>query len=151
MMGKTANIGLEEYNTFCRNLKEGNILYNIDTTNFWGEYLLVAHKVLVRVQGVKTYTILLIGLQKENDQYKPRNIMVVLTPDCASSIPFLKYVGYCKFKLYPIIDKADVNLGLVAAYSEVDLRKYAYSINMRKPQKTKYGKDGKPVIKKLNN
>lgn len=150
-MGKTANIGLEEYNTFCRNLKEGTVLYNIDTTNLWGEYLLVVHKVLVRIQNIKTYTIMLVGLQKEDGQYKSRNIMVVLTPDCASSIPFLKCVGYCRFKLYPVIEDADVNLGLVAAYSGVDLRRYAYSINMRKPQKTKYGKDGKPVIKKLNN
>lgn len=150
-MGKTANISLEEYNTFCRNLKEGNILYNIDTTNLWGEYLLVINKIAVRVNGTKTYTILLAGLKKENEQYKPKDIMVVLTPDHASSIPFLKYVGYCKFKLLPVIEKADVNVGLVAAYSEADLRKYAYSINMRKPQKARYGNDGNPVIKKMNN
>ena len=45
----------------------------------------------------------------------------------------------------------DINVGLVSVYSNTDLHKYAQKLKVRKPQKKKYDRDGKPIIKKLNN
>ena len=62
-------VGLEEYNRFCGNLKEGCILYNIDSTNSWGDYLLVVNISAVKVEGIKTYTVLLLGLKKDKNKW----------------------------------------------------------------------------------
>ena len=150
-MNTSDNTNLETYNEFCRNLIEGNILYNIDSTNLWGEYLLVVNKSIIHVCNMLTYSILLFGLKKEEGQYKPRDLCISFTPDYASRIPFLKIIGSCKFKLIPAIEDVKVNVGLVAIYGSVDLHKYTKKLNIRKPQIKKYGKDGKPVIKKCSN
>lgn len=143
--------GIEEYNTFCRELKAGNILYNINTMNLWGDYLLVANVTHVRVGNANTYTVLLIGMKKEEGKYVPRNLCVSLTPDSAEQIPFLKSVGYGKFTLVPVFKDINVNTGLATVYSQVDLHKFVSKLSIRKPRTYKYGKDGKPIIKNNGN
>ena len=146
-----SNPDMDAYNSFCKEVKEGSIIYNIDNTNDWGEYFLVANKVVLRIAGIKTYSLLLLGLQKSEGKYKPRDLRINLTPEHAKNIPFLKYVGYANFELLPVIHNAIVNSGLIATFSEGDLHKYAKKFNIRKPQSSKYGKDGYPITKKLNN
>lgn len=150
-MDNTANTGLSEYNTFCRNSKEGDILYNLDSTNCWGEYLLVANVSKVVIKGVATYTMLLLGLMRKEGSMVPLNIRIKLTPEYHANIPFLKYVGHCSFRLIPTIDEMDFNLGLAAVYGSTDLWKYKEKLSIRKPRRRKYGRDGKPVIKKAGN
>lgn len=145
-MNEGGDIG--NYNKFCGNLVEGSILYNIDSTNRWGEYLLVASISVVRISGMRTYTVLLIGLTKEEGNYKPRNLCIKLTPDYAKNVPFLKYVGHCNFTLVPELSNIDINVGLVTVYGNVDLHKFAEKLSIRKPRRGKYDKDGKLVIKK---
>jgi hypothetical protein len=43
------------------------------------------------------------------------------------------------------------NVGLATVYSQVDLHKFVSKLSIRKPRTHKYGKDGKPVIKKNGN
>ena len=147
----TSSICIEEYNTFCSSIKVGSILYNINSTNYWGEYLLVADKVTIKIDNLKTYTILLLGLSKEGSNYKPRELSITLTPDDANNVPFLKPVGYCTFKLVPQLNKISVDKGLIAAYSDIDLHKYANRLSIRKPKTSKYDHEGKLVIKKTYN
>ena len=150
-MSIDGNTGLSEYNSFCKELRAGSILYNIDSTNLWGEYLLVAHTTKVRVGNALTYTVLLIALKKEKGQYIPLNLCISLTPDSAKNIPFLKQVGYCRFKLIPDFDSIDVNTGLVAIYSQTNLHKFAQNLSVRKPKSRKYNKDGNLVVRKTGN
>lgn len=139
------------YNEFCESLVEGNILYNIDSTNLWGEYLLVANITSVKVEETKTYTVLLLGLNKEEGKYLPRDLRIKLTSDYIDNIPFLKPVGYCDFKLFPELSNLNVNTGLVSIYGSVDLWKYRDKLNIKKPKRRKYDGDGKLVIKKSGN
>lgn len=143
--------GLSEYNSFCKGLKAGHILYNINSMNLWGDYLLVAHVAHIRVGNADTYTALLIGLKKQEGKYVPINLCISLTPDNIEQIPFLKPVGYGKFTLIPMFDNIDINVGLVTVYSQTDLHKLVTKLDIRKPRTRKYGKDGKPVIGKNGN
>jgi hypothetical protein len=143
--------GIKEYNEFCKGLRAGNILYNINSMNLWGDYLLVAHVTHIRVGNADTYTALLLGLKKIEGQYVPRNFCISLTPDNMEQIPFLKHVGYGKFTLVPVFDEINVNVGLATVYSQTDLHKFVSKLSIRKPRTHKYGKDGKPVIKKNGN
>lgn len=143
--------GINEYNAFCKELRAGHILYNINAMNLWGDYLLVAHVSHIRVRDVDTYTALLIGLKKQDGKYIPRNSCIALTPDNAEQVPFLKHVGYSKFILTPVFDSIDINVGLATVYSQTDLHKFVSKLSIRKPRTHKYGKDGKPVIKKNGN
>lgn len=139
------------YNRFCRSIKEGNVLYNVDSTNLWGDYLLVADITAVKIGAYKTYTVLLLGLKKEENGFKPRNMRVRLTPEYAKNIPFLKYVGWCHFELRPEISKININNGLVAVYGQTNLHDFAAKLSVRKPKRRKYGKDGNLIIKPTNN
>ena len=143
--------GINEYNAFCKELMAGHILYNLNAMNLWGDYLLVAHVSHIRVGDVDTYTALLIGLRKQDGKYIPRNSCIALTPDNAEQVPFLKHVGYGKFTLTPVFDSIDINVGLATVYSQTDLHKFVSKLSIRKPRTHKYGKDGKPVIKKNGN
>ena len=143
--------GIKEYNEFCKELKAGHILYNINNMNLWGDYLLVANVAHIRVGNADTYTVMLIGMKKEEGKYIPRNFCVSLTPDNMEQVPFLKHVGYGKFTLVPVFQEINVNVGLVTVYSQVDLHKFVSKLSIRKPRTHKYGKDGKPVIKKIGN
>lgn len=145
------NIGLREYNKFCKDLKAGSILYNINSLNNWGEYLLAINVDYVKFSDFSTYTVLLLGLKKEDGKYTSRDFCISLTPDHRAQIPFLKYVGYSKFKLIPVLDDVNVNVGLVARFSQVDLHEFAQKLSIRKPKTHKYGKDGKLIIKKTGN
>ena len=142
---------LSAYNTFCKRLRAGDILYNINHTNGWGEYLLAAHIIHVRVGNADTYTVLLLGLKKQDGKYVPRNLSISLTPDDRKQVPFLKPVGYGQFTLIPAFDSINVNVGLVAVFSQTDLHKFASKLAIRKPGTHKYDKDGKPIIKKNGN
>lgn len=150
-MDSTFDTGFDAYNSFCKGLREGSILYNVDCTNGWGDYLLVVNKSKIQIGNVTTYSLFLIGLSKVGNRYVPSKRKISLTPEYASHIPFLKYVGYCKFDLIPSIMEIDVNIGLVATYGNTDLHKFAKRLHIRKPQKHKYDRDGRPVIKKTNN
>ena len=147
-MNEEADVSIEGYNRFCKNLHEGYILYNIDTTNSWGDYLLVANIAKVRLGEQTTYTVMLLGLKKEKKNFVPRNIRIKLTPDCAKYIPFLKYVGKCHYRLIPDISDVEVNIGLAAVYGGVNLRKYTQKLSIRKPKKKGYWNDGRRIVKK---
>lgn len=142
---------LRKYNVFCENLSEGHILYNIDNTNQWGEYLLVVNVSSVSIHGHTSYNVLLLGLRKENNSFVPRNVRINLTPDYVGNIPFLRYIGHCNFKLVPDITDLEVNKGLVSVFSSVDLRKYTEKLSLRKPKIRKYGEDGKHIVRKAEN
>jgi hypothetical protein len=144
-------IGLKEYNDFCKDLKAGSILYNINAMNNWGDYLLAINVDHIRFNNFNTYTVLLLGLKKEEGKYISRDFCISLTPDHRAQIPFLKYVGYSRFKLIPVLDDIKINVGLVARFSQVDLHQFAHKLSIRKPRTHKYGKDGKPIIKKTGN
>lgn len=143
--------GIEEYNAFCKELRVGNILYNLNSMNLWGDYLLVAHITRVKVGNTNTYTVLLIGMKKQDGQYVAKNLCISLTPDNMEQIPFLKHVGYSKFTLVPMFSEININVGLATVYSQTDLHKFVSKLSIRKPRTHKYGKDGKPVIKKNGN
>jgi hypothetical protein len=142
---------LKNFNNFCSNRRAGTVLYNIDSTNLWGELLLVVNISTVKVNRMNTYTVLMLGLKREEGKYVPRNLRIKFTPDYASNIPFLKYVGYCKYHLVPELEDVNVNLGLLTVYSNTDLRKFAKNSSVRKPKKRKYGNDGELIKKKANN
>lgn len=150
-MSVKSEAGLSEYNAFCKGLIEGNILYNMDKTNLWAEYLVVANVIPVRVGNVKTYTVLLLGLRKQNGKYTPINQRISLTPDYARHTPFLKVVGYCKYRLLPEMTDVEVNVGLAAVYGSTDLHKFATKLSIKKPRHSKYDSEGKLVIKNTNN
>ena len=145
------SVDIDTYNRFCSNLKEGYVLYNVDSTNLWGDYLLVVDIIPVRIGNNKTYTVLLLGLKKENGVFKTRNLRIKLTPDHAKNIPFLKYVGHCNFDLQIEMSNVNINTGLVTVYGQTDLHKFATNLSIRKPRKNKYGKDGKLIIKPTSN
>lgn len=142
---------LNEYNNFCKNIEAGSILYNIDSTNQWGEYLLVINVASFTVGDINTYTVVLMGLKKQKGHYISNNNWISFTPDYAERVPFLKQIGYCKFFLVPTLDEVSVNVGLAAVYSSTDLHKFATNLSIRKPRNKKYDRDGKPVIKKPRN
>jgi hypothetical protein len=146
-----SKVGLKEYNEFCKNLIAGSILYNINTSNNWGEYLLVVNVDRIQCNNLTTYTVLLLGIKKEEGKYIPRDFMVSLTPDLRAHISFLKYVGYSKFTLVPVLEDIRINVGLVARFSQVDLHEYAQNLSIRKPVNRKYGKNGKLIIRKTGN
>lgn len=138
------NGGLKDYNGFCSNLREGYILYNLDSENGWGEYLLVGEKFTVCIGEQKTFAALLFGLKKKEKRFVFNGIRVKLTPECAGNVPFLKYVGKCRCLTFPDMDDFNVNMGLAVAYSTTDLHKYSKMLSIRKPKKSRYGSDGKP-------
>ena len=135
---------LEKYNDFCKNLMEGYILYNLDSTNSWGEYLLVGEKFNIKVGNEKTFAFLLFGIKRKESKFVFSNTKVKLTPDCAGNVPFLKYIGRCKCNTFPDMSEINVNMGLAVAYSNTDLHRYAEKNSVRKPKTRKYANDGKP-------
>lgn len=142
---------IETYNQFCESVSEGNILYNIDSTNKWGDYLLVANKATVIIGELKTYTMMFLGLEKKKDKFSLRNLRIKFTPDYVKHIPFLKPVGNCRFRLLPELFDVNVNMGLATVYGRADLWKFRKNMSFRKPKVRKYGIDGKLIIKKVEN
>ncbi len=151
MMIAGSKVGLKEYNEFCKGLKAGSILYNINTSNNWGEYLHVVNVDRIQYNNLTIYTVLLLGIKKEEGKYISRDFIVSLTPDLGDHISFLKYVGYSKFTLVPVLEDIKINVGLVARFSQIDLHEYAQNLSIRKPVNRKYGKNGKLIIRKTGN
>lgn len=141
----------EKYNEFCRSVNEGDILYNIDSTNCWGDYLLVAAKAPIKVRNAKSWFILLLGLDLKDDKLITTSVRINLTPDEMQSTYYLKYVGYCKYSLTPTIYNSTIVEALKNTYKNIDLWKYSKKLHLRKPKKRKYGRDGKPIINNNNN
>lgn len=139
------------FNDFCRGLHEGDILYNIDTTNLWGEYLLVAAKTAIDIGPYQSWFVLLMGLDKKDEKLVPANRRINLTLDKVSNTAFLKIVGRCNFSLSVLIKEYLLDKGLVKVYESTDLWKYSKKLSVRKPKHRKYGKDGKPIIKPSHN
>jgi len=146
------NEKIKVFNEFCAALNEGDILYNIDASNLWGEYLLVANIASISVFNKPSFAVLLLGVKKVEQEYVPYNLRISLTPDCAGNVAFLKYIGHCSFKLLPEMNNINISTGLVAIYSNVSLKKYTeQNLTIRKAKKRKYAMDGKLVLRKLNN
>lgn len=143
---------ISQYNDFCKEIKEGDILYNIDSTNLWGDYLVVASKAVFTLGTVKTYYMLLIGLDKESSNaFKTNNCRINLTPDKADNTSYLKRIGHCKFTVELKMDNVQTNKGLMCIYEGTDLLKYYSKIHMKKPRKKKYDRNGELTRKPLNN
>lgn len=136
-----------QYNRFCKGLCEGDILYNMDNTNLWGDYFLVSVKVPITVGKEKTWFILLLQMEKQESGFVTTTTHINLTPSKVSHTPFLKYVGHCKYTITSSIENSQVNDGLLAIYKDQDLWKYAKQTKNRKPKKKKYKEDGKPFKK----
>lgn len=142
---------IDRYNKFCKGLKEGSVLYNLDHTNLWGEYLMVVNITKVKVGDYTTYTVLLLGLKKEEEKFVPSNLRISLNPDYVQSIPLLMPVGFCKFTLAPYLEKTNIDLGLVTIYSNTDLHRFTTKLNLKKSKVRKYDNGGNLVIKKSYN
>lgn len=139
------------YNSFCKNIVEGDILYNLNYTNLWAEYLLVVSIITVTLNNTKTYTVLLLGMKKNGDTFEFLNQNIRLSPDNADNIHYLKPVGYCKYTLSTVISSCTINKGMETIYKNTDLWQFKEKIAVRKPRKKKYGNDGKPIIRSNNN
>ena len=142
---------IQEFNDFCSSLTEGTVLYNIDKTNGWGEYLMVINVSKITLDSIDTYSVLLLGLHKEGDTFKAKNLKITLTPDYSDNIPYLRCVGNCEFILNPCISQISINKALTIVYGDTDLSKFSKKLSIRKPRKRKYDKEGKLVLKKINN
>lgn len=142
---------ITDYNTFCTNIVEGCILYNMDDNNHWGKYLLVSNISDIELDNQKTYSVLLIGLRKNNDSFYPSGFRINLTPDYAKNVPYLKLVGYCSFKLVPVIENVNVNKAMITIYGNTDLHRYTEKLHIRKPRKRKYDNSGSLIIRKTKN
>lgn len=141
---------LAEFNRFCKNLHEGDILYNINSTNLWGEYLLVAAKATVRFVGQKSYFIFLLGLKKCGNTFTSNNVRINFSFDKMGNLPFLKPVGFCRYSITPSFGDTAINNGLVVMYSNVDLQKYTRKHHLKKSKRRKYDVNGEKVIQQLN-
>jgi len=149
-MKKSIKDRLIDYCAFCNTLKVGDLLYNINSANAWGEYLLVATKANVYVDCEKTPYVMLLGLQDRKGEFTFNNKRIDFTLELDNMIPFLKVVGKCKFELRPIIIKCIPIKELLALYKSIDPWKYAQKIDGRKPKTKKYEKDGTKVVKRIN-
>jgi hypothetical protein len=141
------SIPANAYNKFCSELKEGDILYNINKPNGWGEYLLVANKTCLLINDILTWTILFVGLSPE---YEDNNTRINLTPENADNISFLKKIGHCKFSMVCSIGYRSINENLLKTYKNTSLWRYAGKILFRKPKRRKYGKDGNLMVRSGN-
>ena len=140
---------LSEYDTFCRNVKEGDILCGTDI-NKLGELLLVAAKLSVVFDNQETCSLLLLGLKKDGNRIVSNGKRIDITPQKVSFIRYLFVVGHCEYELIPAIDKYKVNQGLVVMYRNTDLKTFSLN-HSRRPVLGKYGEDGKPIIKSNTN
>lgn len=140
-------VSFKEYNEFCKELQEGDILYNLDYTNKWGKYLLVMCKAYIRTDKVSTYCILLTGLERDADEMKPTNKRIHFTPSMAQYVPFLKHVGHCDFFFTVNTDVKNFSERLAEKYDTSDIWEYSKKIHIRKPKKRKYDADSTLIVK----
>lgn len=138
------------YNVFCKTIKEGDILYNMNKSNKWGELLLVAAKSAIVINDLETYSLLLLGLNSKDNLITTNGQRVDFTPQLASAIPYLRNVGHCKYEFFAEMKDFNVNFGMIVVCKDTDLKKYAMH-HSRKPRARKYGDDGKPIVKPTKN
>ena len=138
------------YNRLCKQFHEADILYNLDITNMWGEYLLVAAKSIFKMDGIKFYYIMLLGLDKTEDGFKPNNLKISLAPEKLENLSYLKPIGTCKFRVVSEIESTDINTELEENYKNIDPWKYNSRLTTRKPVRRKYDSNGELVIKVIN-
>lgn len=136
---------VERFNEYCKTLHEGDILYNIDSTNLWGEYLIVLVKHQVRTENGSTWFVMLSGARREKDSFRPTSLKVYLSPDKIGSCEYLKYIGHCKVTVTPEFGMGVVNKGLVAVYKGTDLWRYSRNTHCRKVRNRKYDDRGNPI------
>lgn len=149
MKKKTIPERLVEFNEFCKQLHTGDLIYNINSSNAWGEYLMVATKANIIIGKEKSYYIMFFGLRKDGEAFSFNDKKIDFTLNLDGEIPFLKVVGKCEFELKPAIIRAFSRKELIAIYKGMDLRKYTKTANVRKARYKKYA-DGTTVIKKIN-
>ena len=147
---KTAIADTATYNGFCSILSEGDLLVNMNKSNGWGEYLIVALKATFIVANQDSYFCLLMGAKVDKNNVSTTGYHIYFTPDKASMVPFLRKVGHCDFELTPVIKGSTVNKGLIAMYSSVNAWNYSKVSGYRKPKTGKYDTDGKPVVRQNN-
>lgn len=141
---------ISQYNNFCRALKEGDILYNKNTSLNCGNLFLVAAKGVVVLDDTETYLILLLGLKIKDDKIIPNGERIDLTPQKSYITVYLRKVGHCEYNLAPEMLDYEVNKGLMVVYKEVNLEKFL-KVFPHKPKFAKYGDDGNPLVKSTTN
>ena len=153
MRKNTPNTATQEaaFTAFCRERHEGEILYNLDSTNLWGEYLLIVSKIKFKVNGTTTYCLILHSVTLKDHTLIPLNRRIDFSSEMANSVPFLKPVGFCKFELNPHFTKVDINLPLIVTYKNQDIWDYTKRSKTPKPKKRTYGIDGLKIIKPTDN
>lgn len=138
--------GRQVYNTFCQDINEGDIIYNLNKALVPGEYLLVISKIAVN----NTWALLMLGMSLKDNEFVSANIRFLLTADMASYVSYLKKVGHADFDVEFCLNNTSVNNNLTVAYKSIDIWKYSSRICSRKPRRKKYGKEGYPIVKKDN-
>lgn len=133
---------LSSYNAFCSTLHEGDILKNLNTSNGWGEFLLVAGKSMVS----DTYSVLLMGLERNEGVFMGNGNSIYLNPDKLEHTSYLRYVGAGKFSFRPVVYDVKLDERLMNVCGRLNVRKVG-----RKPRTKKYDSAGNPIIKRTNN
>lgn len=141
---------INKFNTFCSDLRVGDVIYNIDNTNLWGDFLVVAVKAPIRYLSIKTWYILLLGVDRKEEGFESNNVRIDLTVNKAGNVDFLKVIGRCKIKLIPQIENQNIHNGLLVTYKDVGLRKYSERSKLRKPKYKKYDKNGELIVRTLD-
>lgn len=141
---------LSQYNTFCKSLKEGDILYNRNNNQEWGKLFLVAAKMVMVLNGEENYLLLLLGLDINGNKIIPNGKRIDITPQRAFFTVYLRKVGKCEYNLVPKLYDYKVNKGLMVVYSDADLQKFI-KVVPHKPKEAKYGDDGRPLLKTTTN
>ena len=142
---------IEDYNNFCKECKEGDILYNIDKDNDWGEYLMVASKSIIEIGEQRTWMVVLLAMQYTDNTFSATGTHINLSPDKAAWIHYLKKVATCKFVLNPQLSSIKVNRGLLIILKDQKAWKYARQQKISRPKKRTYDVDGMKIVKKTGN
>lgn len=141
---------IKEYIEFCKNIREGDILCDVGGTNISSELLLVAGKITIIIGDIETYSLILLGMKKQNDKIVPDGKRVDITPQKVAFARFLKLVGHCEYSLVAVVDNYRVNTGLVVSYKDADMKNFSKN-HSRKPRLGRYGDDGELLVKSATN
>lgn len=143
---------LAAFNDFCKDTKEGDIFYNLDSTNSWGKYLLVVTKSVLCIDSQRTSFLMLFGLEKnEEGKLLPKGTRIDLTFDKFDSIAYLKRVGHCKYSLTPVLMEEKVNENLERFYKATNTFHYHNTHNCPKKKNRTWDIDGRKIVKDTDN
>lgn len=143
---------LAYFNDFCKDTKEGDVLYNLDSTNSWGRYLLVVIKSVMCIDSQRTSFLTLFGLEKDEDgKLTPKGTRIDLTFDKVSSLPYLKRIGHCKYFLTPVLVEERMNENLEKFYKATTTFHYHNVHKCPKKKIRKWDTDGRKIVKDTNN